>query len=101
VRFFILPLSRVCQRMSSMKRNPLQNKLVRLESALLANPQQNFGRSSAQFAGIVRSRSWLRVETLCEASRGVGRGAELSGQGKRNDEDASEASRATLFFFIF
>ena len=86
--------------MSSIKRKPIENRLAGLERALLANPRQNFSQSSAQFTGIVRSRIH-REESRNYARRvveSVGR-PELSGQEKRNDEDASEASRATLFFF--
>lgn len=95
----MLPLSRVCQCMSSIKRKPTENRLAGLECALLANPQQNFGRSSAHFTGIVRSRVHGKESRNC-ARRVVesGGGAELSGLGKRNGEDASEASRATIFF---
>jgi hypothetical protein len=88
--------------MSSIKRKPTENILAGLEGALLANPRQNFSQSSAQFTGIVRDRIHRKESRNC-ARRVVesGGGAELSGQGKRNDEDASKTSRATLFFLNF
>jgi len=88
--------------MSSIKRKPIENILAGLEKRLAWESAAEFRPT---FSAFYRHRSQAfssqRVEKLCEGSRVAFGEAELSGPDTRDDEDASEASLATLFFFKF
>jgi hypothetical protein len=90
--------------LSSTKRTRTENKSEGLEGLLLGSRRENshhtFQRSSAHFAGIVRSRIYCKESKSFRAkSRRESGGAELSGPGKEDDGDTFRPPRATLFFF--
>src|SRR5580700_3241627 len=86
--------------MSSIKRSPLENKLSALEGALLASCSgisadlQRILRAPWAVGFIAKSREIVRRKPLSG-------GAELSGRGTGDHEDAPERHRATFTFFIF